>query len=317
MSFATALRAALSSALILTALPAMAGEKVTVLLDWFINPDHAPIIVAEQIGAFKKRGLDVEIVQPSDPSMPPRLLGAGQGDIAISYQPQLYMLAQEKLPVTRVATLVNSPLNVLATVDGGGIDKISDLKGKKIGYSVSGVEEATLSAMLKSDGLSLGDVELVNVNFQLVASLLSKRVDAVIGGYRNFEATEMREQGVEPKMFLIEDHGVPMYDELIVLARKGTEDSEMVRSFVAALKEGTAYLEAHPDETWEKFRTDYPDMDNALNKTAWYDTLPMFATDPGKLDTARYQEYGDFLRANNLIGQDVNVFDYAVETRAE
>ncbi len=114
MKLNTTLRAALASALLVTGAPSFAHQKVTVLLDWFINPDHAPLLVAEQIGAFEKRGLDIEIVQPSDPSMPPRLLGAGQGDIAISYQPQLYMLAEQELPVTRVATLVDSPLNVLA-----------------------------------------------------------------------------------------------------------------------------------------------------------------------------------------------------------
>lgn len=314
MKLKPTLRAALASALLITGAPSFAQEKVTVLLDWFINPDHAPLLVAEQIGAFEKRGLDIEIVQPSDPSMPPRLLGAGQGDIAISYQPQLYMLAEEELPVTRVATLVDSPLNVLASIEGKGIETIADLKGKKIGYSVSGVEEATLAAMLQSGGLSLDDVEMVNVNFQLVASLLADRVDAVIGGYRNFEATEIRQQGAEPKMFLIEEHGVPMYDELIVLARKGEENSEMVKSFVAALKEGTAYLLAHPEETWEQFRVDYPDLDNELNKVAWEDTLPMFATDPGKLDTDRYQAYGDFLKEHDLISPDVEIFDYAVDT---
>ena len=36
---------------------ALANEKLTLVLDWYINPDHAPIVVAEQIGAFKEAGL--------------------------------------------------------------------------------------------------------------------------------------------------------------------------------------------------------------------------------------------------------------------
>lgn len=51
---------------------ALANEKLTLVLDWYINPDHAPIVVAEQIGAFKDAGLDVNIVPPSDPALPPR-----------------------------------------------------------------------------------------------------------------------------------------------------------------------------------------------------------------------------------------------------
>ena len=46
-------------ALTCTALPAMAQDKVRVLLDWFVNPDHAALVVAKQRGLFTKHGLDV------------------------------------------------------------------------------------------------------------------------------------------------------------------------------------------------------------------------------------------------------------------
>ncbi|VFS72443.1 Putative thiamine biosynthesis protein HI_0357 [Raoultella terrigena] len=69
---------------------AAANEKLTLVLDWYINPDHAPIMVAEQIGAFKEQGLDVKIIPPSDPALPPRLVAARQADLAITYQPQVH-----------------------------------------------------------------------------------------------------------------------------------------------------------------------------------------------------------------------------------
>ncbi len=294
---------------------AQAAEKVTVLLDWFINPDHAPILVAEQIGAFKEAGLEVEIVPPADPSMPPRLVAAKQGDIAISYQPQLYMYAQEGLPLVRVGTIVNSPLNTIAVLGSSGIKSMADLKGKKIGYSVSGIEEATLGTMLQQGGLTLNDVSMINVNFQLVSSLMAGQVDAVIGGYRNFEATEIRDLGVEPVLFNVEDFGVPAYDELIVLANKDSVGDPKIRKFMDALKKGTEYLLAHPQETWEAFAEAHPDLDNNLNKQAWKDTLPMFAKDPLALDVARYEGYGKFLFQNKLVKAELPLADYAVELK--
>nr|WP_246225525.1 ABC transporter substrate-binding protein [Rhizobium daejeonense] len=294
---------------------AQAAEKVTVLLDWFINPDHAPILVAEQIGAFKEAGLEVEIVPPADPSMPPRLVAAKQGDIAISYQPQLYMYAQEGLPLVRVGTIVNSPLNTIAVLGSSGIKSMADLKGKKIGYSVSGIEEATLGTMLQQGGLTLNDVSMINVNFQLVSSLMAGQVDAVIGGYRNFEATEIRDLGVEPVLFNVEDFGVPAYDELIVLANKDSVSDPKIRKFMDALKKGTEYLLAHPQETWEAFAEAHPDLDNNLNKQAWKDTLPMFAKDPLALDVARYEGYGKFLFQNKLVKAELPLADYAVELK--
>ena len=44
--------------------PKAATEEITVLLDWFINPDHAPLIVAEQEDLFENAGLRVNLVEP-------------------------------------------------------------------------------------------------------------------------------------------------------------------------------------------------------------------------------------------------------------
>ncbi len=67
--------------------PVMAATKMTVLLDWFVNPDHAPLFVALEKGYFADRGLDVEFIAPANPNDPPKLVAAGKADIAVSYQP--------------------------------------------------------------------------------------------------------------------------------------------------------------------------------------------------------------------------------------
>ncbi|SER17062.1 putative hydroxymethylpyrimidine transport system substrate-binding protein [Faunimonas pinastri] len=292
---------------------AHAADKLTVMLDWFINPDHAPILVAQQIGAFKDEGLDVEIVPPADPSVPPRLLAAKQVDLALSYQPQLYLLADQGLPVVRVGTLIDHPLNTLLAIEGNGIKDIAGFKGKKIGFSVSGVEDATLGTMLAKGGLSVKDVSLVNVNFQLVSALLSKQVDGVIGAYRNVEVNEIKEHGVTPVVFNVEDYGIPAYDELIILANKDSAKDPRIPKFLAALKKGTDYLLAHPAETWATFAKEHADLNNELNKASWQQTLPMFDKDPAKLDAARYEAYGKFLFDSKLIKKELPVSDYAID----
>lgn len=133
--------------LILMTANAQAQEKITVLLDWFINPDHGPLIVAQEKGFFEAAGLEVEMVEPADPSAPPKLVAAGQADLAVSYQPQLHVQVAEGLPLVRIATLVATPLNSLVVLEDGPIQSIPDLKGKKVGFSVGGFEDVLLGTM--------------------------------------------------------------------------------------------------------------------------------------------------------------------------
>jgi putative hydroxymethylpyrimidine transport system substrate-binding protein len=300
--------------LLLCAIPmARADDKLTVLLDWFVNPDHAPLFVSQYIGAYKKEGLDVTFIAPADPSTPPREVAAGQGDLALSYQPQLYMLVDQGLPIVRVGTLIDKPLNVLTALAGNGIKTMKDFKGRRIGYSVSGVEDALVGTMLGHVGLSLSDVTMVNVNFALVTALLSHQVDGVIGTYRNFEDNEVAEKGATPVIFSPQDYGVPVDDELIVLANRNRLGDPRIARFLAAVQMGAAYLAAHPDSMWAEFAAQHPDLNNTLNKTAWFQTIPYFAADPFRLDEARYRNYEAFMASHHLIAKSLPLSAYAVQ----
>lgn len=295
------------------ATPLQAMEKLTLVLDWYINPDHAPIMVAQQTGAFAAEGLEVSIIPPSDPALPPRLVAAKQADLAITYQPQLHFFADQGLPLMRVGTLINTPLNTLITLDRS-MKNPGALKGKRIGYSVSGIEQATLATMLSHEGVKADQVTLINVNFQLTSALLTGKVDAVIGGYRNIEALEMKDQGKDPMVFNVEDYGVPAYDELIIVAHRDEAHSEKIRKFLRALKKGNATLQAQPEASWKQFARAHPELNTPLNHQSWMATLPLFAADPAKLDSARYQAYEQFLFDNQLIKRMTPVDRYATDS---
>lgn len=308
---------ALIGAVLLTALPfsAQAAEKLTVLLDWFVNPDHAPLVVGLEAGIFEDAGLDVELVAPADPNDPPKLVAAGKAPLAVSYQPQLHIQTSRGLPLTRVATLVATPLNSLVVLDSGPIKAIGDLKGRKVGFSVGGFEDALLGEMLERAGLSLDDVELVNVNFSLSPSILSGQVDAVIGAFRNFELNQMDIVGNPGRAFYPEENGVPAYDELILVANNDGLKDERIAIFINALEESIQFILNHPDEAWAMFIGAYPDLDDELNRRAWADTLPRFALRPGALDRPRYERFGAFLKKRGLIDEALPVETYARDVR--
>ncbi|NDH61146.1 MAG: hypothetical protein EBY18_05695 [Alphaproteobacteria bacterium] len=283
--------------------PAMAQEKVRLLLDWFVNPDHAALVVAKQRGIFIRHGLDVELIAPADPNAPPKLVAAGQADYAVSYQPTLQMLVAENLPLVRVGVLVAQPLNSLVVLEDGPVKTLADFKGRKIGYSIAGFDEALLGAMLESAGLTLKDVTLINVNFALTTALMSKQVDGVIGAFRNFELNDLALNKARGRIWLVEQNGVPTYDELILVAKRETVDVARTKKLLAAIAEATTWLKANPAEAWEIFSKSGKDLDTELNRLAWKDTLPLLADDPLALDRARYETFAAFLVKRGLIKQ--------------
>ncbi|MCC4244267.1 ABC transporter substrate-binding protein [Stappia indica] len=302
---------------LLVALPAAAADKMTLLLDWYVNPDHGPIIIAREKGFFADEGLDVEVVAPADPSAPPKLVAAGKADLAVSYQPQIHLQVAEGLPLKRVGTLIASPLNCLMVKDDGPVKTIADLKGRKVGYSVAGVEEAQMRAVLSRHGLTMDDIEMVNVNWSLAPSVMSGQVDAVIGAYRNVELHQMEIEGVKGRCFFIEEEGMPSYDELIYVANPELMDKAKIVRFLAATERATQYIVNHPEESFEIYAGTAPELNDELNKRSWADTIRRFALRPAALDHGRYARFEEFLKENGLIETIRPVSDLAIDVSVQ
>ncbi|NBC95876.1 MAG: ABC transporter substrate-binding protein [Deinococcus-Thermus bacterium] len=310
------MRAFAFAAGIAAAAPAAAQDEMTVLLDWFVNPGHAPIVLAEELGYFADAGLDVEVTAPADPSAPPKSVAAGRADLAISYQPQLHLQVAEGLPLVRVGTLVATPLNCLLVREDGPVEEIADLEGRKVGFSVAGVEEALLAQLLGQADLTLDDIEMVNVNFSLSPALMSGQVDAVIGAYRNFELTQMELEGVPGECFYLEELGIPAYDELIYVANPEEMDADMIARFLSATELAVQHIINDPEGAWETFAATKPELQDELNRRAFFDTLPRFALRPAAVDHGRYARFERFLADEGLMEGTRPVSELAVDPGA-
>lgn len=290
---------------------AHADDKLTLMLDWYINPNHVPIIVAQQKGYFKAQHLDVKIIEPSDASVPPKLVAAGKIDLAIDYQQGLLMHAEQQMPISRIGTLIASPLNTILVRKDSGINSIADLKGKSVGYSVAGVDDATMAVILHSAGLTLKDIKMVNVNWALVQALLSKKVDAVTGGYRNVEQIEIEDKGVAVNAFYTEEHGIPFHDELIFVARNNEREADKFRRFDDAIREATQFTINHPEAAW-KIYGDYKNgLATPLTHKEFLATIPRYALRPAAFDKTEYQHYAEFMHKLGLIKTIPPVDTYA------
>jgi putative hydroxymethylpyrimidine transport system substrate-binding protein len=301
---------ALAGSLIATTVSAET-KNLTLMLDWFVNPNHGPVVIAKERGYFKAQGLNVEIQEPADPSMPPKLVAANKIDLAISYQPSLIIDVAAGLPLIRSATLISTPLNTLMVLDNNNITDLSDLKGKKIGIAIAGNEEASIGTMLQTGDVKYDEVDIINVGWALSSSLASGKVDAIWGGLRNFEINQLALEGIAVKAFFPEEYGVPIYDELIFVANAQTYDKSAIKGFNKAIEQAVIYIINHPQDAWNEFVAYAPDtLDNELNKRAWKDTLTRFARRPSAVDLQRYDNYAKFMYSQEIINTLPKAADY-------
>jgi len=288
-------------------------HTLKVVLDWYVNPNHAPLIVAEQQGFFKQEGLEVQLIAPSNPDDGPKFVAAKRADIAINYQPSLMLQVDEGLPIVRIGTLINQPLSAVVALKSSGINQLSDLKNKKVGFSSDAVDQIMLNTMLNSQGLSLHDITLINVHYALTQGLLSGKIDAAVGMMRNVEVLEIENLNYPINVFYPEQYGFPPYDELIFITNRANVKNKDLQKFLIAVQQGVVYLKKHPKETWEAFAKQYPESNNAINKKIWFETIQYFDIHPAKLNRTRYKEFAQFMYQHHLIHKMPNLSTYAIE----
>jgi len=218
---------------------------VSVIMDWVPNPDHVGLYYAQQKGYFDKQGVSVSLKAPSDASTPLKLVGAGKFDLAISYEPEFFTAVEKKLPVMGVASIIPVPLNALISLSDSGITSPAGLKGKSIGIAGVPFDSAVISTMVRAGKLNANEVKSVNVGFNLVPSLLSHKVNAIVGGYQNVEALQIgQETGKKPNVLPLNKVGIPTYNELVLAANSSRLKSDpayaaTVRKVVAGIVAGT------------------------------------------------------------------------------
>jgi putative hydroxymethylpyrimidine transport system substrate-binding protein len=285
------------------------AQPLSLTLDFYPNPDHAGIYMAEERGYFEEAGLDVSVAAPADPSAPLKLLAAGRTDLAISYEPEVVLAHEQGLDVVAVAALVNRPLTSMIWLSKSGIDGVPALKGKTVAYAGIPYQEAFLKTILGRAKLSLADVKAVNVGFGLLPALVGGSAQAMLGGYSNVEGVDLRERGKAPVITPVDRLGVPTYDELVLVANRERleEDPEAVRLFIAALARGTAAAAERPNEATEAVLAANDALEPKLTKAEVEATLPLLepSVPPGQpfgyMDPKEWDTFAGWMRDNELI----------------
>ena len=287
--------------------------NTTVLLDWFPNPDHIALYLAQKDGDFTKQHLNVTFQSPSNSTDALKLVSLGQVPLAISYEPETITAATDGLNVAAVAAMIPTPLNSLIISGKSGVSSPAGLSGKTVGTDGDPVSAQMLKAVLKKDNMSLNQIKLVTVNEGLVPAMVSNKVAAIISGYRNVEGIQLGiVLGMNPKVYPVETLGVPNYDELVIIANKSKLASDaayrtMVKEFLAGLGQGAAAAQANPAAALAAITPVAKGYSPALLKKMVYATAPLLHNQDGfgAMSVSQWQSFANWMKSDGLITKPV------------
>lgn len=282
-------------------------EKVTVLLDWTPNADHAPIYAAKATGAFERAGLDVELKVPSDPAAALKLVAGRKVDLALSYQPDLLLARDKGAKIAAVAALIQKPLTSLMSLDKD-VRSVKDLRGKTVGTAGIPYQSAYLKAIVAAAGLPKDSVKEVGVGFNLSQAMLTKKVDATLGAFWNVEGVELRRRGKHPWILPVDQAGVPEYQELVFVGQMDAlkENGTKLRRFMQAMSEGAKSVRADPQIAINALLAADDGLDRSATTASVKATLPVYMPESRKfpwgfMDTRKWESYGNWMLEQDLI----------------
>ncbi|HKT54303.1 MAG TPA: ABC transporter substrate-binding protein, partial [Caulobacteraceae bacterium] len=226
--------------------------------DWRAQAEHGGFYEALAEGEYRKRGLDVRIIQGGPGVNVPQLLAAGAVDMGMGSNSFIALnLAQQGAPVKAVAAFFQKDPQVLMAHPDQGIRTMADLKGHPILLS-----DASVGAFWPWMKAKFGftDDQIRKYTFNSAPFLADKRVAEE--GYVTSEPYTLEKQaGMKPIVFLLADNGYPGYADMALapdslIAR----NPAAVKAFVEASAKGWHdYLYGDPRPADALIRKDNPE----------------------------------------------------------
>ena len=282
-----------------------ASREATLILDFTPNAVHAGLYAALEEGMYAKRGLDLEVREPSASTDAPKLLEAGRADLAVMDIHDVGLAHERGFELRIVAAIVQRPL--AAVIANEGIRRPRALTGASVGVTGLPSDDAVLDAVLEADGVDPGAVERITIGFDSVPALASGRVDAVTA-FWNAEGVALRRRGVATREFRVDDFGAPTYPELVMVAPRGT--SANLSAVATAVTEGYERVVKEPERALDALLQANPALDPAEQRAQLDSLLEAGAFSPaGRLDLGELRAWARWDVEHGILDQPPRVTD--------
>lgn len=259
--------------------------KLRLGLEWFLNPDHIPLLVGQEKGWFAEAGLDLELVEPSEHVDAIAELQAGSLDIAVTEPVHLVEDRGKGHTVVGWARFLHTNGGVMYFT-GRGIERPKDMLGKRLQYpgAPSALGRAIAKTMVETDGGTFTDDAITSVDhgFFHTNALIEDKADLATLIFYNFEIIEARQRGYDAQFFALKDWGIPDFCQLILIATPQILQQRQndLKRFLKVLQRGIDFIHQQPVAAQVIYdqRTGAYSKD-AIGKAIYDATVPCFTND--------------------------------------
>jgi NitT/TauT family transport system substrate-binding protein len=276
--------------------------RVKLALNWVPEPEFGGFYAARETGAFKRHGLEVDILGGGAGVPVLQMVASGQTEFGIAGADEVLTARARGVDVLPLfAVYQTSPQAIMAHASRGakGI-------GDVLSSGTIALEPGLPYAAYLKKKYGFGKVKVVPYDGG-VAHFLSDKNFAQ-QSFITSEPIAARRQGAEPVVFLVADEGFNPYVAVVITRRElWKQKPELVKSFVAAVREGwRAYLDdpAPANAVMAKLNTT---MDAEMFAAAAQAQKPLIETDEtrskglGTMNRERWETLGRQLVELRLI----------------
>jgi NitT/TauT family transport system substrate-binding protein len=280
----------------LAVLAGAAAAKVTIAVGGAGCLCYLPTMLAEQLGEYKKAGVEVELVNFKGGSQSLTAVIGGSADVVSGYYDHCVNLAARGQELTAFVVYDRYPGLVLGVSPkhSAEINSVKDLAGKKVGVSAPGSStDFFLKYLLAKNGVDPNSVAVIGIGLDAtaVAAMEQGAVDAAVmldptptllqGKYSALKIlSDTRTQADTSSVFGGDYPGGALYARGDWIAKHAKETQALTNAILATLK----WIHSHtPEEIMAKMPDDLVGPDKALYLAALKNTIPMYST-TGRMD---------------------------------
>lgn len=250
--------------------PGSSASDVTIGLTYIPNVQFSPLYVAERDSLFTNAGVAAQLRHHGADEGLFTALTTGQEDVVIASGDEMLQARAQGMDLVSIGSYYSqNPVTVIVP-QGSPATSFEDLKGLKIGVPGEyGSSWLGLLAALDSHGMSTSDVTVVPIGYTAQASLVSGKVDAVVG-FSNNDLVQFEQSGIAVRSIALTEQEVPLVSVSIITTQQWIDaDAERASAVVTAIEAGIQSV--------------VDDQASALDATAKYDTT---LTDPAVKESA-------------------------------